>query len=95
MGTEMHVIAAVFFVQDLAISGHEHGNGVGEKKHACGHGPGQAIGARVAHACVLQVHGVNEMVKRDVGIATAETRKQWSDESGKSNQGIAAESTEQ
>jgi len=26
MGAEMHVIASIFFVKDLAVSGHEHGH---------------------------------------------------------------------
>lgn len=94
VGTEMHIIAAVFFMQNFSISRHEHGNGVGEKKHARSHGSGQPIGARVTHASILQIHGVDEMVQRDVGVATAQTGKQRSGESGKSNQRIAAESAE-
>jgi hypothetical protein len=74
---KMNVIATILFVEDLAITGHEHGNGVRQKKHLGGGGAKQAIGARVAHSSVFQIHSVHQVVQGDVGIAAGETREQW------------------
>jgi hypothetical protein len=50
---KMNIIATILFVEDLAIPGHEHGNGVRQKKHLGSGGAKQAIGARVAHSGVF------------------------------------------
>jgi hypothetical protein len=66
----MHIIAAILFVEDLAISRHEHGYGVGKKKHTSGGSARETVGAGKAHSGILQVHRVHQVVQRHMGIAT-------------------------
>jgi hypothetical protein len=91
----MHVVAAVFVVENLAISGHENGYGIGQEEHPGGHGARQAVGSGIAHARVLQVYRIHQMVKRYVGVATAETGKQRSEKAGKGDERVMAEGAEE
>jgi hypothetical protein len=50
--TQVNIIAAVFFVQDLAISGHQHRHRIRQEKHPGGQGASQTIGSCVPHAGV-------------------------------------------
>lgn len=92
---QMDVIASVFFVENLPVSRHEDGNGIRQKEQPGGQSAGQTIGARMANAGIFQIHGVHEVMQRHMGIASAEARQQRSEESGKGDQGIAAEGAEQ
>jgi hypothetical protein len=49
----MHIIAAIFFVEDFAISGHEHRYGVGQEQHTGGYSAGKTIGTGIAHSGIL------------------------------------------
>jgi hypothetical protein len=51
--TQVNITATVFFVQDLAISGHQHGHRIRQEKHPGGKGTSQTIGSRVPHAGVF------------------------------------------
>jgi hypothetical protein len=95
MRTQVHVVATIFFMQDLAISRHEHRNGIRQKKHLGGDGSRQTVGARVTNTSIFQIDGVHQMMQGDVGIATGQTGKHRGEKSGKSNQRIAAESAEE
>lgn len=92
---QVNVVATVFFMQYFAISRHEHGNGVGKKQHLGGESSRQTIGARVANTSIFQIHGVHQVMQRDMGIATGETGKNRGEKPGKSNQRIAAEGAEE
>jgi len=91
----MDVVATVFFVQDLAISWHEDGNGIRQEKHLRGHRSRQTVSARIADTGVFQIHGVHQMMQGNVSVAAGEAGKNRREESGKGNQGIAAEGTEE
>jgi len=69
VGAKMNVIATVFFMQDLPISRHQHGNGIGEKKHFCSDGTRQTIGACIADASIFQINRVHQMMQGHVGVA--------------------------
>ena len=92
---EMHIIAAIFFVQNLAIPRHKYGYGIGQKKHSSGQSARQPVGSGIAHSGILQVHCVHQMVKGHVGVATIQARKQRSQKSGEGNEGIAAKGAEE
>jgi hypothetical protein len=53
MGAQVDIVAAIFVVQDLAITGHQHRDGIREQEHARGHRPGHAIQAFVPNADVF------------------------------------------
>jgi hypothetical protein len=91
----VHIVAAVFVEQNFAIPGHEHGYGIRKQQHSCGERAGHPVGARKAYSSVFQVDGIHEMVQCHMGVAAAQAGQQWSHQSGKRNQGIAAESAEQ
>ncbi|MGA8273571.1 MAG: hypothetical protein WB919_18555 [Candidatus Sulfotelmatobacter sp.] len=94
VGAEMNVIATVFFVQDLAIAGHQHRDGVGEQKHFCSDGSGQAIGAGMADAGVFQIHRVHQVMQSHMGVAAAQTGEKWGEKSGEGNQRITSKGAE-
>jgi hypothetical protein len=41
--SQVDIIAAILVVQDLAIAGHQHRDGIREQQHSRGNGPGKAI----------------------------------------------------
>ena len=94
MRAQVNVVATIFFMQDFAIPRHEHRNGVGKKQHLGGESSRQTVGARVANTSIFQIHGVHQVMQRDMGIATGETGKNRGEKPGKSNQWIAAEGAE-
>jgi hypothetical protein len=95
MRAEMHVVAAVFFVKDFAITGHEYRHRIRQQKHSRSHRAGQSVGAGVADSRVFQIDGIHQMVQGDMGITAAEPRQQGSQQTGKGNQRISAKCTEQ
>jgi hypothetical protein len=95
MRPEMHIVAAVFFVKDFAITGHEHRHRIRQQKHSGSHRAGHAVGAGVADSRVFQIDGVHQMVQGDMRITAAEPRQQGSQQTGKGNQRISAKCTEQ
>jgi hypothetical protein len=95
MRAEMHIVAAVFFVKNFAVTGHEDGHGIRQQKHSGSHRAGDAVGAGVADSRVFQIDGIHQMVQSDMGIASAEPRQQGSEQSGKGDQRISAKCTEQ
>ena len=94
MRAEVHIIATIFLVQDFAISGHEHGYGIGKQEHAGGQSPRQTVGTGVANSGILEVYGIHQMVQRHVSVATTQTRKEWSEKACEGDQRIAAEGAE-
>jgi hypothetical protein len=91
----VHVVAAVFVGEDLAIAGHQYRHGVGEQQHARGEGASQAIGTDETNADVFEIDGIHEMVQGDVGVAAAQTSEQRNRQAGKSTQRMVAESAEE
>jgi hypothetical protein len=95
MGAHMHVVPAVLVVEQLAISRHEDRDRIRQQQHSRGDAAGDPIGMRETHASVLQIDGVHQMVKSDMGIAAAETREKRSHEPGESVERITAKSAEE
>jgi hypothetical protein len=94
MRTEMHIVAAIFFMQNVAISGHQYGYGICQEKHSSRKRAGNAISSRVTNPCIFQVHSVHQMMERDVGVAAGKPRKHGSQKSAECNKGIPAEGAE-
>jgi hypothetical protein len=95
VGADVNIVAPVFVAKDFAVSGHEHGHGIGEQKHSRGKCSCRAVGASVPDACVLQIHGVHQMVQGHVGVAAAQTRKQRREQSQESVQWVASKGAEE
>jgi len=95
MRAKVHVVASVLVVENLAISGHEHGNGIGQQQHARGHRTRCFIEPGMTNTGIFEIDGVHEVMQGDVGIAPAEAREERRGESAKGNDGIAPESAEQ
>jgi hypothetical protein len=43
----MHIVASIFFVQDFAISGHQHRNRIRQQQHPGGNSARHPVGSRV------------------------------------------------
>lgn len=56
---QMDVIASVFVVQNLAISGHQDRYGVGEQKHACRHRACHAIEPLMTNTSIGQLNSIH------------------------------------
>ncbi len=95
MGAQVNIVATIFFVKYLAISRHEHRNGIRQKQHLGGDSSRQTVGTRMANTSVFQIYGVHQMMQGDVGIATGQTGKNRREKPGKSDQWIAPESAEE
>ena len=79
MGTKMHVVMTIFFVEDLTIAGHEHRHRIRQQEHSGGHSASQTVGMRVSNPGVLQVDGVHQVMQGDVGITATQSGKKWSE----------------
>lgn len=95
MGANMNVVVTIFLGEDFSISRHEHRDGIREKQQSRGHCASHAIGTRVSNAGILQIDGIHEVVQCDVCVATAQTRKQRSEEPEEGIQRITAECAEE
>jgi hypothetical protein len=70
MRSQMDVIAAIFFVQDIAVSRHEYRHRIRQQHHSRSEGARQAVSTSVANPGVFQIHRIHQMVQRDVCVAT-------------------------
>ena len=73
MGSHVNVVVAILFLEDLPITGHQHGDRIGEEKHSCSHGARRAIQARMLNSSILQIDGVHQVMQSYVGIAPTQT----------------------
>jgi hypothetical protein len=71
VGPKMNIVAAVFIIQDLAISRHQNGDGVGQQNHPRGHGTSEAVEPFMAHTYILQFDGIHEMVQSHMRVSSA------------------------
>ena len=55
----VHIVAAVFFVKNFAITRHENRHRIGEQKHSGGDGAGRAINRRMPHSCIFQIYRIH------------------------------------
>jgi hypothetical protein len=92
VGPNMHIFATIFFVENLAVARHQNRYRIRQEKHSGSDCPCEAIGARMTHACVLQIDGVHQMMERYVGVAPSQAREQGCQQSKKGIDRIAAES---
>lgn len=92
---KMDIVPPVFIVQDLAISGHEDRDGVGEQQHPRRHRARESIEALVTDASILEFDSIHEVVQSHVGISSSQAREQRRHESAESHKRVSAKSAEQ
>ena len=91
----MHIVATILVIENLSIARHQYRYGIGEQHHAGRQSSGRTIEPLVTDAKVLEIHGVHQVMQRDVGIASAEPREQRRHKPAERNHGATPESTEQ
>ena len=94
MRAQVHIVAAVLIIQDLAVPGHKHGNGIREQEHSRGDRARNAIQPFMTNADILQLNRIHQMMQRYVRVAAAQSREQRSHEAGKSHQWLASKGAE-
>ena len=62
MGAIVNVFAAIFFRQGATVRRQEHGNRVGHQQHPRGNVPGCPEQRLVAHASIVQVNMVHQVM---------------------------------
>ena len=92
---QVNVVPSVFVIQNFAIARHQHRNGIGKQKHACGNRTCQPVQPFITNANVFQFHSVHQVMQGHVGIASAKPGQQWRHQSTESNQRIASKCAEQ
>ncbi|MGD0987003.1 MAG: hypothetical protein ABR874_04275 [Candidatus Sulfotelmatobacter sp.] len=95
MGAKMNIIAAILFVENFAVSGHKHGHGIRKQQHPGGDRPSRSIETRVAHARVLEIDRVHEMVQSHVRVAAAQACHKRREQTQKGIQRIPAKRAEE
>jgi hypothetical protein len=55
----MHIVTSIFVVQNLAIAGNKHRNGIRQQQTARGHCTRAAVEPLMADPRVFQIHGVH------------------------------------
>jgi hypothetical protein len=95
MGSNVDIVVAILFMQDLPIPRHEHRNRIREQEHSGGNSAGRAVGARVSNPCILQIDGIHQVMQGDMGVAAAQTRQQRSKQTQEGIQRISAKRTEE
>jgi hypothetical protein len=91
----MNIVTAILIIQDLAISGHEHGHGVRKQKHPRGHRTSESIETFMAHSCVFQFDRIHEVMQGHMRISSTQSRKQRRHEAAESDEWVPAEGAEQ
>ncbi|HTC46757.1 MAG TPA: hypothetical protein VK722_05520 [Candidatus Aquilonibacter sp.] len=91
---QMYIVAAIFLVQNLAVSRHQHRDRVRHEKHLCGKCAGQAVAARMADAGIFQVHRIHQMVQGHMRVAAGKARKHRREKAGKCGERVAPECAE-
>jgi hypothetical protein len=92
---DVNIVAAILFVQNFTVSGHEHRNRIGQQQHSGSDGASHAVSACVTNAGILQVYGVHQMVQGDMGVTASQTREERSKQPGKRDERIASKSAEE
>jgi hypothetical protein len=68
MRAKMNIVAPVLVIQDLAISGHENRDGVGEKEHPGCKGARETVKPLVLHAGIFEFHRIHQVVQSHVRV---------------------------
>jgi hypothetical protein len=95
VGAEMHVVASIFFMKDLAVSGHEHGDGIRAQEHFGGDSAGQTVGARMLDAGIFKVDGVHQVMQGDMRVAAGQTSEKRCQEAREGDERVPAEGAEE
>ncbi len=86
--------SAIFLPDDAAVRWHKHRNRVGEQKQLrCGIACG-GIDVAEAHARILEIYRLHELVKRDVSVESHGPNHCWKRHSKKRRQRLATEAGE-
>lgn len=92
---EVNVVAPVALLQDVAVGRHQHGNRIRQQQHAGGDRSRRAVEPRKAHPGIFQVHGLHQVMQRDVRVVTRKPGQQRRGQSPERNQRFMAEGRKQ
>jgi hypothetical protein len=86
--------SAIFLSDNAPVRWHKHRNRVGKQKQlrggiACG-----GVDVAEAHACILEIYRLHELVKRDVGVQSRRANHRWERHTKKRRQRLATEAGE-
>lgn len=95
MSSNVHVVATIALVQNLAVPRHQDRDGVRGEQHPGGDAPDKPVGAGEANAEIFQIHRVHQVVKSYMRILSAQAGKKRRTEAGKGMQRVAAECAEE
>ena len=73
MRSQVHIVAAIFVIQYLAVAGHQHRNRIGKQEHSRGESTGPPVKPLVANSDILQFYRVHQVMQRNVRVSTSET----------------------
>ena len=83
VGSQVDVSATIFFIQNLAVSWHEHRNRIRHQEHPCGHGSRHPVHPLEADTSIPEFNRVHQMVQSHVRETSSHPRENGSHESGK------------
>jgi hypothetical protein len=95
MGSDVHIVAAILFCEDLAIARHKHRHGIRQEENSCSHCARPTISSRKANAGILQIYSIHQVMQRDMGVTAVQAREKRRHQPGESNQRIAPERAKQ
>lgn len=73
---QMHIVSSIFVVQYLAIARNEHRDRIRQQESSRGDRTGEAIEPLMADSGIFQVHGIHQMVQRNVRVTAAQAGEQ-------------------
>ena len=95
MRPPVHVSGPVFLLQQLAVSGQQDRNRVGQQQHPRCNRAGAPVHAAKMHVRIAQVDRIHQVMEGDMRIVAAQTSEQGRRKTGKSGQGVVAKGAEQ
>ncbi len=93
--TEMHIVAAVFLAQNLAIAGHQDRNRVREQQNPGGQPSAKTVSAGVSYPRVREIDRIHEVMQSHVRVASAHAGEQRREQAEKCAQGTASKRAEE
>src|SRR5579859_5006024 len=94
MGANMHILATIFFREDLPISRHQYGYRIRQEKNFGGYDACSLVCTRMTNPGILQIDSVHKVVQCYVRVAPAQSRKRRSKKTHKCDQRITSERAE-
>jgi hypothetical protein len=85
---------AILFPKNAAVGGHEHGNRIRRQQNLSGSVACQVVNVPAAHARILEIHGLHELVESHMGVEAGGPNHCWKRHSQERGQRLATEAGE-